>query len=94
MFFLKYLEREIAMHPSFLGRNMDQFLRQRLLADVEGSCTGEYYVVCVIDIYNISPGKVKPSRGEAVFTINYRAILWKPFKGETVGQDGNDGRAS
>lgn len=52
---------------------------------MEGSCNGEYYVVCIMDIYNISPGKLRPGRADAFFTINYRAILWKPFKGETVG---------
>ncbi|ETN44294.1 uncharacterized protein HMPREF1541_10474 [Cyphellophora europaea CBS 101466] len=84
MFFLKYLEREISIHPSFFGREMEDRLRERLFADMEGSCNGEYYIICVIDIYNISPGRVKPGRGEANFTINYRAILWKPFKGETL----------
>lgn len=84
MFFLKYLEREISIHPSFFGREMEDRLRERLFADMEGSCNGEYYIICVIDIFNISPGRVKPGRGEANFTISYRAILWKPFKGETV----------
>jgi DNA-directed RNA polymerase II subunit RPB7 len=84
MFFLKYLEREISIHPSFFGREMEDRLRERLFADMEGSCNGEYYIICVIDIFNISPGRVKAGRGEANFTISYRAILWKPFKGETV----------
>jgi DNA-directed RNA polymerase subunit E'/Rpb7 len=39
-----------------------------------------------MDIYNISAGKVRPGSGEAHFTILYRAILWKPFKGETVSR--------
>ena len=84
MFFIKYMEREISIHPSFFGRDMEARLRERLFADMEGSCNGEYYIICVIDITTISPGRVKPGRGEAVFTISYRAILWKPFKGETV----------
>lgn len=84
MFFLKHLEHEIAIHPSFFGREVDERLRQRLFADMEGSCNGEYYIICVIDVSKISPGRVKPGRGEAIFTIDYRAILWKPFKGETV----------
>lgn len=84
MFFLKYLEREINIHPSFFGQGINQRLRDQLFADLEGSCNGEYYVVCIMDIYNISPGKLRPGRGEAYFKIDYRAILWKPFKGETV----------
>jgi DNA-directed RNA polymerase II subunit RPB7 len=84
MFFLRYLEREISIHPSFFGNSVHDRLRDQLFADLEGSCNGEYYIVCIMDIYNISPGKVRPGSGEAHFTILYRAILWKPFKGETV----------
>jgi len=84
MFFLRYLEREINIHPSFFGNNVHDRLKDQLYADMEGSCNGEYYVVCIMDIYNISPGKVMPGSGEATFVILYRAILWKPFKGETI----------
>ncbi|KAK5071824.1 DNA-directed RNA polymerase II subunit [Lithohypha guttulata] len=82
MFFLKYLEREISLHPSFLGNNIAEFLTDKLYDDMEGSCNGEYYIICIMDIYNISAGKVRPGTGIAEFTILYRAILWKPFKGE------------
>ena len=85
MFFLRYLDREISIHPSFFGNNVHERLKDQLYADLEGSCNGEYYIVCIMDIYNISPGKIMPGSGEAQFTIRYRAILWKPFKGETVG---------
>lgn len=84
MFFLRYLDREISIHPSFFGNNVHDRLRDQLYSDIEGSCNGEYYVVCIMDIYNISQGKVRPGSGEAQFTILYRAILWKPFKGETI----------
>ena len=85
MFFLRYLEREIDIHPSFFYNQIPEILRQRLFSDLEGSCNGEYYIVCIMDIYNVSPGKLRPGTGFAQFTILYRAILWKPFKGETVG---------
>lgn len=84
MFFLRYLEREISIHPSFFGNSVHQRLKDQLYADLEGSCNGEYYIVCIMDIYNISAGRVRPGSGDAHFTILYRAILWKPFKGETV----------
>ncbi|KIX01602.1 uncharacterized protein Z518_09328 [Rhinocladiella mackenziei CBS 650.93] len=84
MFFLRYLEREISIHPSFFSSSIHQRLKDQLYADLEGSCNGEYYIVCIMDIYNISPGRVRPGSGEAHFTILYRAILWKPFKGETI----------
>jgi len=84
MFFLRYLEREINIHPSFFGNTIYDRLKDQLYADLEGSCNGEYYIICIMDIYNISPGKVNPGSGEATFVINYRAIVWKPFKGETI----------
>lgn len=84
MFFLRYLEREISIHPSFFGANITEVLKHQLYADMEGSCNGEYYIVCIMDIYNISAGKVVPGTGSAFFTILYRAILWKPFKGEAI----------
>lgn len=87
MFFLRYLEREISIHPSFFGNSVHERLQDHLYRELEGSCNGEYYIVCIMDIYNISAGKVRPGSGEAHFTILYRAILWKPFKGETVCED-------
>jgi hypothetical protein len=37
-----------------------------------------------MDTFNISEGRVIPGSGVAEYTIVYRAIVWKPFKGETV----------
>jgi DNA-directed RNA polymerase II subunit RPB7 len=84
MFFLRQLEREISIHPSFLNNQVSDRLKAQLYIDLEGSCNGEYYIVCIMDISSISPGRVRPGSGDALFTIQYRAILWKPFKGETV----------
>lgn len=63
---------------------MHERLKDQLYTDLEGSCNGEYYIVCIMDISSISAGKVRPGSGEAHFVIIYRAILWKPFKGEAV----------
>jgi DNA-directed RNA polymerase II subunit RPB7 len=84
MFFLYELERVITLHPSFFGPRMREYLVNKLLADVEGTCTGRYYIICVMDAYEISAGRIVPSSGVAEFTVNYRAVVWRPFKGETV----------
>ncbi|KPI45299.1 DNA-directed RNA polymerase II subunit rpb7 [Cyphellophora attinorum] len=84
MFFIRQLQREISIHPSFFGRDMEDRLKDELYSSMEGTCNGEYYIICVMDITNLSEGKVKLGRGEANFVIDYRAIVWKPFKGETV----------
>lgn len=88
MFFIKQLSLNVTLHPSYFGPNMDRHLQQRLLADVEGSCTGQFgYIIAVLDINNIDVGmgKVIPGgKGEAMFEVHYKALVWKPFKGEVV----------
>ncbi|KAF3154495.1 DNA-directed RNA polymerase II subunit [Orbilia oligospora] len=84
MFFLYDLERTITLHPYYFGPHMREYLINKLLTDVEGTCTGRYYIICVLDAYNISMGKILPGSGLAEFTISYRAVVWRPFKGETV----------
>lgn len=84
MFFLQELDRVISLHPSFFGPRVKEYLTTKLFEDVEGTCTGQYYIVCVVDAFDISEGRVVPGSGLAEYTIRYRAVLWKPFKGEIV----------
>ncbi|KAI4117345.1 MAG: hypothetical protein LQ338_007566, partial [Usnochroma carphineum] len=84
MFFLRELERTVTLHPSFFGPRTKEYLTTRLLEDVEGTCTGQYYIICVLDSFSISEGRVVPGSGVAEYTIQYRAVVWRPFKGETV----------
>ena len=85
MYFLYELERVITLHPSFFGPRVKEYLTSRLLDDVEGTCTGQYYIICVMDTYDISEGRVVPGSAVAEYTVHYRAVVWRPFKGETVG---------
>ena len=85
MYFLYELERVITLHPSFFGPRVKEYLTNRLLDDVEGTCTGTYYIICVMDTYDISEGRVVPGSAVAEYTVHYRAVVWRPFKGETVG---------
>ncbi|GME93031.1 unnamed protein product [[Candida] boidinii] len=66
---------------------MNQYLRQKLLTDVEGTCTGQFgYIICVLDCMSVEvgQGKILPTSGYAEFEVKYRAVVWKPFKGEVV----------
>jgi DNA-directed RNA polymerase II subunit RPB7 len=63
---------------------MRDYLIHKLHADVEGSCTGRYFIICVIEYENITLGRIIPGKGDAEFTITYKAVVWRPFKGETV----------
>ncbi|OLL25098.1 DNA-directed RNA polymerase II subunit rpb7 [Neolecta irregularis DAH-3] len=83
----KDLTRTIALHPSCFGPRLRDFLKIRLLAEVEGTCTGQHgYIVCVLDSnkIEIGAGKIVPGTGMAEFSVLYKAVLFKPFKGEVV----------
>lgn len=84
MFFLHNLERRVTLHPSYFGRNMHELVTTKLLKDVEGTCAGNYYIISIMDTFDISAGKILPGNGLAEFTVGYRAVVWRPFKGETV----------
>lgn len=63
---------------------MHELVTGKLLRDVEGTCAGTYYVIQVMDTFEISEGRILPGSGLAEFTVTYRAVVWRPFKGETV----------
>ncbi|CAF3593561.1 unnamed protein product [Fusarium graminearum] len=84
MFFLYNLERKVTLHPSFMGRNMHELVTGKLLKDVEGTCAGSYFIISIMDAFEISEGRILPGLGMAEFTVGYRAVVWRPFKGETV----------
>lgn len=84
MFFLHELQRSITLHPSYFGKNMHELVTGKLLKDVEGTCTGSYYIISIMDTTHISEGRILPGSGLAEFTVHYRAVVWRPFKGETV----------
>lgn len=86
MFFLYNMERRVTLHPSYFGRNMHELVTSKLLKDVEGTCAGSYYIISIMDTFDISEGRILPGNGLAEFTVGYRAVVWRPFKGETVGR--------
>lgn len=64
---------------------MLQYLESKLYADVEGTCSGQFgYIIAVVSILDIGKGMVLPGSGQAEFITRYRAIVFKPFKGEVV----------
>lgn len=64
---------------------MSQFLESKLYSDVEGTCSGRFgYIIAVVSVLDIGKGMVLPGSGQAEFVTRYRAIVFKPFKGEVV----------
>ncbi|KAF2769504.1 hypothetical protein EJ03DRAFT_351242 [Teratosphaeria nubilosa] len=84
MFFVKTLEYRIDLHPSFFGSNSETYVRRRLYEDREGTNTGTMMIVAIINIEDISEPKIVPGTGFAQYDCSYRAIVWRPFRGEVV----------
>ena len=84
MFFLANMSRQVTLHPSYFGPFMMDLLASKLLKDVEGSCTGTYFIISIMDTLDISEGRIIPSSGLAEFNVRYRAVIMQPFIGETV----------
>ena len=85
MFYHIALEKEILLHPRYFGPQLLETVKQKLFTEVEGNCTGKYgFVVAVTSIDNIGAGIILPSRGFVQYPIKYKAIVFRPFKGEVV----------
>ena len=81
----KELTHTILLHPSYFGPRMLNYLESKLYLDVEGTCSGQFgYIIAVVSILDIGKGMVLPASGQAEFVTRYRAIVFKPFKGEVV----------
>jgi len=85
MFFAKELKHTINLHPKYFGPQTDVYLRDKLHADVEGTCSGRLgYIIAVLGILEVGKGTIQPGTGMAEFIVKYRAIVYKPFRDETV----------
>eukprot|EP01111_Echinosteliopsis_oligospora_P004385 TRINITY_DN1705_c0_g1_i1.p1 TRINITY_DN1705_c0_g1~~TRINITY_DN1705_c0_g1_i1.p1 ORF type:complete len:173 (+),score=31.96 TRINITY_DN1705_c0_g1_i1:55-573(+) len=85
MFFHIPMEREIKLHPQYMGPNLNHVLKQRLNEEVEGTCSGQYgFIITVITVDTIGKGKVQEGTGFVVFPVKFKAIVFKPFKGEVL----------
>jgi len=64
---------------------MVEYLEHKLMSDVEGTCSGKFgYIICVLTVTDVGAGIVLPGNGQAEFIARYRAIVFKPFKGEVL----------
>ena len=63
---------------------MHELVTTKLVKDVEGTCAGDYYIIAIMDAFDVSEGRILPGNGLAEFTVKCRAVVWRPFKGEVV----------
>lgn len=60
-------------------------VKQKLYTEVEGTCTGKYgFVIAVTTIDQIGSGIIQPGQGFVVYPVKYKAIVFRPFKGEVL----------
>lgn len=79
------LEHEILLHPKYFGPQLMETVKQKLYTEVEGTCTGKYgFVIAVTTIDNIGSGLIQPGQGFVVYPVKYKAIVFRPFKGEVL----------
>lgn len=73
------------LHPRYFGPQLMETVKQKLYTEVEGTCTGKYgFVIAVTTIDNIGSGLIQPGQGFVVYPVKYKAIVFRPFKGEVL----------
>ncbi len=79
------LEKAIYLPPNLLGPKYKEKLHEKLIAQYEGQCSGRYgYIISITKIENIGIGKIQEGTGNAVFQVKFKAIVFRPFKGEIL----------
>ena len=81
----KDLTEILTLHPSYFTPSLPAYLKLLLHQKVEGTCSGRLgYIIAVIEIKDENMGRGKVVEGQAEFAIKYKAIVYRPFRGEVV----------
>ncbi|KAK0425309.1 hypothetical protein QR680_009135 [Steinernema hermaphroditum] len=60
-------------------------VKQKLFNEVEGTCSGKHgFIIAVTTIDNIGHGIIQPGRGFVLYPVKYKAIVFRPFKGQVM----------
>jgi len=85
MFYHVSLDHEVLLHPRYFGPSLLSVVKQKLFSEVEGTCSGKYgFVIAVTTIDSIGSGQILPGRGFVNYPIKYKAIVFRPIKGEVI----------
>lgn len=85
MFYHVSLEHEILLHPRYFGAQLLETVKQKLFNEVEGQCNGKHgFVIAVTTIDNIGSGLIQSGSGFVTYPVKYKAIVFRPFKGEVL----------
>lgn len=79
------LKHDILLHPRYFGPNLLDTVKQKLINEVEGTCSGKYgFIIAITTIDTIGTGLIQPGRGFVVYPVEYKAIVFRPFIGEVL----------
>ncbi|CAJ0954900.1 unnamed protein product, partial [Mesorhabditis belari] len=85
MFYHLALDHEVSLHPKYFGPQLHDTIKNKLFSEVEGTCTGKYgFVIAVTTIDTIGHGIIQPGRGCVIYPVKYKAIVFRPFKGQVM----------
>lgn len=84
MFFIANRERELTMHPSFFDSGASEMIKEKLHEDLEGKIEGTLMIIQIIEVDEVSEPKLVPGTGMASYVLSYRALVWRPYRGEVV----------
>jgi DNA-directed RNA polymerase II subunit RPB7 len=87
MFYVKALEHEIVLEPFHFGPKLRQTITRLLKEQVEGLALATFgYVVHVIEVPEgkIKSGIIEYDTGNVCFTVEYTALLLRPFINEVL----------
>eukprot|EP00906_Rhabdomonas_costata_P003910 RCo005882 len=84
MFFLKEMERVVRLEPRHLGPDLQAMVVAALNSQVEGTCSGQFgYILAVTEITHTDMATLNDD-GTASFRVKFKAVVFKPFRGEVV----------
>ncbi|EME26790.1 DNA-directed RNA polymerase II subunit RPB7 [Galdieria sulphuraria] len=85
-FFQVELTKNVRVHPRHFHSKLKETLIQTLMDEVEGTVSGRFgFVVSVLEVLQPLPkGILREGFGFAVYPLKYKALVFRPFKGEVL----------
>ena len=87
VYFTKIMARTIMVHPQYLGPALRPYVKEQLIAEVEGmSVDNAGFIIAVLNVEEsgITRGLIDHLTGFVRYSIRYTALMFRPFKNEVL----------
>lgn len=75
----------VTLDPSLLGSRYNDYVREMLRSDVEGTCDAKYgMTICVIGVITMYNGRIQDGTARIVVPVQYEALVFKPNKDDVI----------